>query len=172
MKATMKIFMARLIILSLVCTSCTGEDGMDGIDGIDGIDGNANIIVSEWIETDFSPTPRADSRFRIEDPLIVLDHINSAAIHVYGLWTNSDAISPFPNANFQLNERYNFIASPGGITIIGHSLDGATEIYERFDHIRYVIIPSNTNTTRSSSSSTAIDYTDYNAVKEAYNLKD
>ena len=47
MKATMKIFMARLIILSLVCTSCTGEDGMDGIDGIDGIPPSLFPLVEE-----------------------------------------------------------------------------------------------------------------------------
>jgi len=42
-----------------------GTNGQDGADGQDGEDGNANVIVSDWIDTEFLTTPATFSSINV-----------------------------------------------------------------------------------------------------------
>ena len=155
---------------ALVFTSCEGEagaegpQGIDGIDGTDGEDGNANVIASDWIPSEFSTTATTRSIFEIEDPALTVEIADTAIINVYARAGSNDVIGiPFTFSN----RSYYFAAIPtqNVLRIIAGSVDGSQEFFNiDFNAVRYVIIPA---TERRS-----IDYTDYEAVKKAYNLKD
>lgn len=125
-----------------------GTDGADGQDGADGADGNANIIVSEWIVTEFSATASSFSSFEI----IPATLNTNGAILVYGRLVSdpgSDFIVPFPYEN--ANERYSYLVDPSegtfpniqfaDIRFTAHSVDGSDEIFEKISEVRYVNIP-------------------------------
>ena len=180
----MKFLKTKYLVLALIttfCFSCSdGEDGIDGanglqgeqgIPGIDGEDGNANVIVSDWIPSEFSTTATTRSIFEIEDPALTVDIADTAVIYVYARAGSSDVIGiPFTFSN----RSYYFAVIPtqNELRIIAGSIDGSNEFFNiDFNAVRYVIVPASTSASETSKQA-SIDYSDYNAVKEAYNLKD
>ncbi|WP_171036983.1 collagen-like protein [Maribacter algarum] len=121
-----------------------GQDGTDGQDGADGQDGNANVIVSDWIATQFSVTPFNISAFVINVPEI---NINGAIL-VYGKNTNGN-ISPIPHEVGV--ERYTYYVVPGSgsfpnitpnkMGFVGETTNASDVIFDYFEEVRYVNIP-------------------------------
>ena len=183
MKTTMKFIAYSLMIFTLTLTSCSVEDGEDGLqgeqgiagldgdDGTDGEDGNANVIASDWIPSEFSTTATTRSIFEIEDPALTVDIADTAVIYAYARAGSNDVISiPFTFSN----RSYYFAVIPtqNVLRIIAGSVDGSQEFFNiDFNAVRYVIVPASTSASETSKQA-SIDYSDYNAVKEAYNLKD
>jgi len=179
MKTTVKFLTYVMMAFALVLTtaSCEGEDGMDGeiglqgpagqdgTDGQDGEDGNANVIASPWIAQEFPTAATTFASFDILDTQITQEVADNAAVYAYGKTGNSTISIPFTFRNkthyfaiFPDTNQFRFIAA---------SVDGTPEVFNDISEVRYVIIPAS-----ASSGKSAIDYTDYEAVKRAYNLKD
>lgn len=125
-----------------------GIDGVEGVDGTDGEDGNANVIISDWIDTEFLANPGTFSFFEVDAP----DMNTNGAIFVYGKLVSdpgSDFIAQIPYESF--NESYGYLVDPGEgtfpnitftkIRFTARSVDGSDEVFERFSQVRYVNIP-------------------------------
>ena len=139
-----------------------GTDGADGADGADGEDGNANVIISDWIDTEFSTMLETFTSFEITPS----SFDSNGAILVYGRDTspgtgNNGIVRPIPFELF--NERYSYEVDPGEgtfpnvtlttIVFTARSVDGSDEVFDRIGAVRYVNIPS-----QASGKSSSIDF--------------
>ncbi|MEM8765620.1 MAG: hypothetical protein AAGD88_17530 [Bacteroidota bacterium] len=170
MKANANFLKVILLMFTLIMASCDGEDGAigpqgeqgiqgpagtDGQDGTNGVDGNANVIVSDWIATDFSANAAIGSSFSVMNNNITEENINSAAILVYGRLSLGSQVAPWPYlvgiAGTSNSRLYNyFIPSPtdGELILNARVIDGSAIIFDDFSEIRYVIIPASTTTSK------------------------
>ena len=181
MKTTLKFLTYVMMAFALVFTSCDGEDGMDGAegpqgeqgisgqdgmdgqDGVDGEDGNANVIASPWTPTEFSTTASTLTFFDIEDPQITPEIADGAAFYAYG--RSGAAVLSIPLVFSNRSYYFGVFPDDNNFRFIAASVDGATPfIFGDVLEVRYVIIPQ--------ASRMSIDYTNYEEVKRAYNLKD
>jgi len=196
MKTTIKLLTYIIMAFALIMTSCDGEDGMDGAEGLQGIagqdgedgtdgedgedgeDGNAEVIYSEWIPADFTGSssslkfmgidfpPELPSAFSIKNTHIIL---------VYFTGFGDGNVYLLPVLNFRGAQfTYGFgsgASAASDINIRVQALSGDLTEFQidpaRGNRLRYVIIPPNIPTGRSS-----VDYSDYEAVKKFYNLND
>lgn len=118
-----------------------GEPGADGENGEDGEDGNANVIASEWIDSDYGLALVTSTSFDITDDRFTQDILDSAVILAYGELSTGTVLGiPYVSTN----KSYYFSFAIGRIRFLGRSVDRVTP--ERFTgprRVRYVIIPSN-----------------------------
>jgi len=125
-----------------------GPAGPAGADGTDGADGNANVMASEWIPVGFSATPFTQSTFRIEDPLLTEEVVNSSLILVYGktIFPDYENILPFTLEN-AIQKYYYFVSNSGSTTysirLWAQSTNGNPQVFEQFDEVKYFIVPAN-----------------------------
>lgn len=125
-----------------------GVDGADGADGQDGADGNANVLVSDWIPTEFSTTPSNFSFFEIVPATLNTNGV----VLVFGRLVSdpgSDFIVPFPYESS--NERYSYLVDPAqgtfpniqfaDIRFTAQTTDGSDKMFTRISEVRYVNIP-------------------------------
>ncbi|WP_396591118.1 hypothetical protein [Allomuricauda sp. R78024] len=160
-----------LAVLGLLIVSCSAEDGAtgpagpagpqgeqgtagaDGADGTDGTNGEqgdqgdtgtANVIFSDWIDTEFAANIIATGAgFDIDVAELTQENINEAAILVYGrnfpgLSTPDIFPLPFITSSNQHNYR---IQDVGVLRITIASIEGLSIGSPFFEDYRYVIIP-------------------------------
>jgi len=183
MKTTMKLLTYVMMALALVLTttSCDGEDGANGLDGEigptgqdgqngqDGQDGNANVIASPWFQSNsWTNSGSPSAYFDRPAPEVTQEIIDNGVVLAYTkLAGDSNYIRPLPGTTIERFFWNFFITEPGNIRFTVFTLDGSNINPANSNEFRYVIIPSSELLNKSS-----IDFNDYNAVKEYYNLKD
>ena len=132
-----------------------GEQGATGAQGPAGPAGTANVQYSPWVTVTFTGSPNTGN---LTAAAITQDILDKGDVRVYTKAGNSVVSLPYANA---------------GATIHGRYYVGKIEFIASYSFsslpIRYVIIPGGTSM---SGRKAAIDYTDYEAVKRAYNLPD
>lgn len=125
-----------------------GADGQDGVNGQDGADGNANVIVSDWIDTAFSVTANVISTFDINMPNT---NINGATL-VYGR-VASGIIYPLPH-EVGIEEYTYYIEpstgtfpnfTPNKMGFVARTNNNTDRIFDEFEEVRYVNIPPQTS---------------------------
>ncbi len=177
---TTKFLLYAIMAFAIVLTSCDGEDGsngldgaigpagpagQDGVNGIDGTDGNANVIVSDWIPTNFGNVASPLAFFDITDEKITPESTNNAAILAFG--RNGSVISSIPIIGVNQGYIFSVDASNNIIRFAAFTLDGTNEVFSAFAEVQFVIIPSADTIAKS-----AVDFTDYQSLKTYYNLID
>ncbi|MBC9794741.1 collagen-like protein [Sinomicrobium weinanense] len=158
-----------------------GVDGQDGQDGQDGEDGNANVMYSDWFFPDWNMSDLVRfKRMEVEDSNFSDTWLEGGATLVYWRTNNgSTFLLPWNSYNTAGNlviERSVIYRSSTSIwiTIKKYGSDFTAEETEGQvggiirNRIRYVIIPGNVNLPAKS----ALDYSDYDAVKAHYNIPD
>ncbi|WP_299259315.1 collagen-like protein [uncultured Aquimarina sp.] len=170
-----------LIMISLLIFSCSdGEDGavgpaglngVDGTDGTDGETGTANVIYSDWIDSEFEEdiTDGFDS-FSISAPELTQELIESGTLLVYGRIDNGTVYQlPLVLYGF-INESYFVrIIEPGAFSL-GVEGVASNNIGAPFfnDVFRYIIIPGGLAAGKST-----VDYQNmsYEEIVEHFNIK-
>lgn len=184
MKTTIKFMTSVMIAFSLlfINTSCEGGDGTNGVDGQDG---NANVVASDW----FTPNPYLLSpesggndflQHDIAVPEITKEILDNGVVLVYGrlesyapsIWpTDQVTLMPitvkYGDGIINNVDIWSANLSLGNIQIqvINDNNDYSFLPIDPKFNFRYVIIPSSKMIEKS-----AIDYSDYEMVKETYNL--
>lgn len=169
MKFTNRFF--TVILTTLLFMACSPEDGVDGTDGVDGIDGvdgtdgadgadgeqgetgTANVIYSDWIDSEFDANVIATgTSFTIDAPSITDDIINDGVVLVFGrstpaVITNDTDVYGLPvvfGANRQ--QTYYFRLEQAGELDItfASTVSGQSAGTPFFGAYRYVLIPGGT----------------------------
>ncbi|WP_109301561.1 hypothetical protein [Aquimarina sp. AU474] len=181
-KTALMISSTRLIIiliLSILITSCEGEDGeigpegLQGEQGLPGETGTANVIYSEWIDTEFGDNiTNINVAFEFDAPEINTNILNSGTILVYGRTfdtTNGVRVYQLPLTVGVGSSRlsYLFIVSTGKIEIRINSSEviGNNDFIQQY---RYVIIPGGESATSSVNHSKM----SYQEIANKFTIKD
>ena len=136
-------------VLMLSCSTENGEDGaigpqgIAGVDGINGEDGNANVIISEWFNEEFSDDLRRLDTFSIENDIFNEDTGSNAVLLVYGR-RGLDGVFSLPVVFDEQSYFYFIDTADKSLTIVGQSTSERLFTYKRFREYRYAIIPGNT----------------------------
>lgn len=155
----------------LMLTACQGPQGevgpagKDGINGTNGKDGNANVIQVTFNETF---TPSTNGKTFTFPSSVTTDMLNSSAVLVYLRTSNSSALMyQIPGVVSTDDFRYYFTPSARTLTVLrvtGNLISSITMT-------KVIIIPTNNNI-NGRVGLPNIDLSDYEAVKQYYNLKD
>lgn len=183
---TRNIFRMSMMVLALFIISCDGEDGMDGIDGIAGTagtngtdgaqglageDGNANVIASEWLDTDFDDEATTFTDFDIEIPNLTRSEINESAVLVYFNDSFTIYSAPYVTRFRTFNYRLRGNSDDGyDLILTGQTMDGNAYTFDWMEEFRYVIIPQGVS---ASGKSAGIDYNkmSYEEVMDHFDLE-
>ena len=175
------------MVLFIACSAEDGSDGINGLNGIDGVDGadgsdgepgTANVIYSDWIQTNFAnPDPAPENVMPLET--FSSDEIDTAAdvVLVYGGNNlNGDfEIYQLPYIRIgNVQFTFGFFGSDGtetGTTFLqvrANTFDGTNATFQFFDSYRYVIIPGGNPVT----GKTSFDYSkmSYQEIIELFNI--
>lgn len=162
-----------LAVLGLLIASCSAEDGAtgpigpagpqgeqgtagtDGADGVDGADGTngeqgdqgdtgtANVIYSDWIDSEFDANitdPAAG--IDLEAPGLTQEIIDQGTILVYGRNIVLPSNEIFPLPQIISNDNHGFrVDSPENIRLTISSLDGSAVGSRVIEDYRYILIP-------------------------------
>jgi hypothetical protein len=200
-----------VLCLSVISISCSGDDGEDGAMGLQGIQGDqgnqgdqgdqgnqgdqgdtgdtgdtgtANVIYSDWIETDFLLPGAQDNNLQGIGTFTPSElNIDQDVVLVYGRRVGGDpffeGIYALPYFFSSQNEYYGFVFTEGGsgnfsLQVRVHTTDGGTNLFTFFNHFRYVIIPGGVSgkSTSNTNNSLIDDYTklSYNEIIELLNI--
>lgn len=183
MKTVKQITSIFLLTTILFLSSCSGDDGEDGATGPQGEQGpqgdqgeqgeigTANVIYSDWIDSEFdNPVTDGFDSFSIDAPEVTQEILDSGTILVYAN-SNSNTIYQVP-VSFHgiLNENYWFRVINTGTISIGVEGIGINNIGEPFlnNVFRYVIIPGGV----SASAKSTVNYSKmtYKEIIEHFNI--
>jgi hypothetical protein len=158
------ILIISIIIVAIIsCKGPQGEVGPQGTQGSQGIQGNAgpigtaNVIYSEWTNITFTGSG-SSWQAKISAPKITQEILDKGLVKTY--FKLDKNVYELPLASGGLSYLYQSI-SIGNINLLSNS-KWSSEI-----PWRYVIIPGGIGARRAN-----IDYSDYEAVKKAYNIPD
>lgn len=184
---TIKLFTILFLVMGISITSCkkgdmgdtgpigetgaAGPAGAQGEQGVQGENGNANVIASDWLDTDFDDEATTFTDFDIEIPNLTRSEIDESAILVY--FNDTFTIHPAPYVTrfraFNQSLRDN---SDGGYDLIltGRTMDGNAYTFDWMEEFRYVIIPQGVSV---SGKSAGIDYNkmSYEEVMDHFGLE-
>ncbi|MEH1007669.1 MULTISPECIES: hypothetical protein [unclassified Winogradskyella] len=177
-----------MLFISILFMGCSPEDGRNGTDGIDGANGEtgtANVIYSDWIDSEFDDNIIATGGgFYVDAPNVTQAIIDTGI--VLGFAKNiplagTPSIFQLPLINDQ-NQYSVIVQNPGTLRFNASSIDGTsvgTTVYEAY---RYVIIPGgnpissnrSSNSATTDSKSATLDYTkmSYKEIKALFNIPD
>lgn len=190
MKKSRLIFLVTIIPLAffLAATSCEGPEGPQGImgeegpqgdqgpQGPEGPPGTANVIYSDWMDFDWNLVDNANlKQMYIEESRVVdEDFIANGTLLVFFKLVAPEgmliASLPFTNGTDYLYSVIGDVPSSdiAGIVIVLESNDGSPVQSDWSDYqIRYVLIPGGVPAKMGENF-----LTDYQAVKNYYNLPD
>ena len=168
----MKKLYILLIVTAFGLISCydgpPGPQGRDGYDGIDGIDGEESFVFEyefSFIAPDYSVVLNLPDNFTMLDSDVML---------VYFLWDIQDGVEiwrALPQTLYFtdgiLAYNYDFTKFDASIFLDGTvNLDGLGAAYTDNWIARIVVVPGQF------AGRSAVDYSDYSQVKEAFNLSD
>lgn len=166
-----------------------GDQGTQGNPGDSGDPGTANVMYSDWIDTEIPVLVASPNTvFDIEAPEITAEHLDTAVILVFGQRRVADgATGAILSTNFQLPVTFisNGIyraqilspsASDKGVAVVRIRLDtnDGTNIDtgNYLQRYRYVIIPGG-QLIKSASAKSTVDYTtmSYKEITELFNIQ-
>ena len=165
MKFTSKLFMVLLTTVFFI--ACSGEDGVDGINGLNGIDGadgadgadgtdgadgaqgeqgetgTANVIFSDWIDSEFETNIASSAAgIDLEAESLTQEIIDQGTVLVYGRNIVLPSNEIFPLPQIISNDNHGFrISEVGSIRLTIVSLSGGAIGSRIFEDYRYVLIP-------------------------------
>jgi hypothetical protein len=140
-----------------------GPQGVAGQTGAQGPAGTANVIYSEWKTTTFNGSSTSQTGI-IDAPKLTLEMRDKATVLVYvQIIFNGTYLLPYYRAGD--NRILANIQTPGRIVIEAVGTEGVA--FARASTYRYIIIPGAVLGRKA-----AIDYSNYEEVKKAYNLPD
>ncbi len=187
--------MAMSIVLITSCSSDDGEDGAQGPQGEQGEQGatgpqgpqgdqgeqgepgTANVMYSDWVNTELGNSIATSSAsFDIDAPEIDPDMLNFGTILVYG--RRIDAIDG--NTVYQLpmvfgaarQQSYFFVATDGNIRISVHANEEGDTVGDGtfLAQYRYVLIPGGVSTSGKSGSDMDFSKMTYEEVVDYFNI--
>jgi hypothetical protein len=161
---------AAIIATIFLVVSCKGPQGdvgpagSAGIAGPVGAIGSANVIYSDWISVNFTGSSPSYVG-TITAPRITQEILDKGYVKTYfknpsGLVNSLNFYQPNGTVLYSLWAYY----TVGKINMSGQNYNPSSPTYS----YRYIIVPGGTASGRKAN----IDYSDYNAVKAAYNLPD
>ena len=156
-----------------------GEQGLQGLQGPqgpageDGEDGNANVMYSEWMDFVWNESDFARNKsMRVVDANFSENYYGGAVL--FYMKYNNGRTFPFPHyiyrstGELQLRKDALTLGASGEalIVFVKYGEDFVASDYEN-TQFRYIIIPGSVELSKST-----LDYSDYEAVKAHYNIKD
>lgn len=164
-----------VIVLSLFIFSCEGEDGPTGSEGPQGEQGEqgetgtANVIYSDWIDSEFPlDIMSTHDTFEVEATEITEEILNSGVVLVYG--KSNVGANVFGLPLVRLNVSYNYNIVPNALNITVESLDGNNIGATSFSSYRYVIIPSGVAVTSKNTSTKDYTQMSYEDIKILFDI--
>lgn len=166
-----KIILVFWAALGLSQISCRGEAGADGETGPPG---NANVIVSDWkTATAFKDTVIDNSSIRIgrvDAPEFTPEILDKSAVFAYLDYGRGPYPLPFTSYAVFRTSTISYFTQKRFLRITRFAHDGGAVIaLAQNIKYRYVIIPKSS---MNRSTGNEIDYTNYQQVKNHYQLKD
>lgn len=162
-----------------------GDTGATGPAGAIGATGTANVIFSEWIPMPATAAASLPSRknFSFSAPKITQEVLDKALVYGYVKYSPTGVV-PLPYAGRYTTSNGEILGSflntillgLGGISFnqdwltpgtIPRDFADAKTVIGGFTHLRYVIVPGGVQARIA-----GLDYSDYEAVKKHYGLKD
>ena len=160
---TMKLFTMLFLAVGVMFVSCDkegpegpqGEMGLQGDPGLQGEtgeqgpqgeDGNANVIASDWIDTDFDDASTSYTEFDIEIPDLTRSEIDESVILVY--FTDGFSIYQAPYVNSARNFYFRLTTNSDNgydMNLIGQSMNANSYTFDWMEEFRYVIVPQGTS---------------------------
>ncbi len=120
-----------------------GADGAQGEQGEQGETGTANVIYSDWIDSEFDTNitdPAAG--INLDAPDLTQEIINQGTVLVYGRNVALPTSEIFPLPQIISNDNHGFrVSDPGSIRLTIVSLDGGAVGSRIIEDYRYIIIP-------------------------------
>ncbi|WP_234570993.1 collagen-like triple helix repeat-containing protein [Rhodohalobacter sp. 614A] len=183
MKIKRTILFVLPIMIGLICFSCEGpegpagpqglqgEAGEPGPEGSQGEPGTANVIYSEWIDSEWTEYTAREWQMLIEDSNISVDFSNNGGtVLVYRRNGPLDDawIYPLPSGSAY---PVTFAIDPVNTTLLIAVESSCCDIPSWFHDVqfRYVLIPGGVLT---NGKQAKLDLTDYQAVKAFYGIPD
>ena len=185
MKAT-RIFTILIIIATIIfMDSCKGEKGDIGPSGANGTNGtngatgpqgpkgdtgasgsggtttSSNIFYSDWLSVKFSGS--GDYSATINAPKITQEIIDKGTVLTYAKSNISGNVIPLPFAALNGTTRTTVVYNLGKV-LLGANFDASSQTY------RYIIFPPGTGIGLGRKAN--VDFSNYEAVKTFYDLKD
>jgi hypothetical protein len=173
----MKIsFVLSIMLITLSMLSCKkegpigpqGPAGTNGINGIDGVDGNANVITYTVNTTSANWTCSSICYVDVTCPGITQDIVNTGSVHVFmesptqaGAWLNM----PWTEMFSGYISNYNFVFVLGTLRISKSDSDLTTPANPGTRKFKIVVIASSGKLIHPE-----VDYTNYNEIKEAFDI--
>ncbi|MEP5617710.1 MAG: collagen-like protein, partial [Flavobacteriaceae bacterium] len=122
-----------------------GEDGADGQDGAQGEQGEAgaaNVIYSDWIDSEFDTNiTDAAAGIDLEAPSLTQEIIDQGTVLVYGRNIALPSNEIFPLPQIISNDNHGFrVSGPENIRLTISSLDGAAVGSRIIEDYRYILI--------------------------------
>lgn len=157
----------------------TGLQGEQGAPGPAGAPGTANVFYSDWIEPEWEEYDSTYSIWYQLDSNMTEDIVERGVIHIYyrnNAVGGNGIVMPlyYPPTGITfvpLFRKYNNLANYTiYLGINGTDAAKVTDIEDNYA-FRYVLIPGSTNT-GAGERSASINYSDYDAVKSYYHIKD
>lgn len=142
----------------------TGAIGPTGVAGANGKDGNANVIQYTYA------TARLATSGEIEYTVtgITQSQLNNSLVFVYVISSLNPTIwYALPGYSANGNNQYRVYMNPNKLSVFLNRSSGT--VTETFNSTRILVVPAND---LRNGRKPAIDYSDYEAVKKYYNLKD
>ena len=189
--------MLGMLLVSILFVGCSPEDGkngtdgidgIDGVDGIDGIDGNdgtdgetgtANVIYSDWVNTELSNSIASSSAsFTIDAPEIDPDILNFGTILVYARRiAGGNIVYQLPIVfGASRQQSYFYRAEDETIIVFVASNEQGSSVGDGafLEQYRYVIIPGGIASARPANDSTQVDYSSmsYEEIIALFNIPD
>lgn len=193
------IYVLFILMIGSLITSCSGEDGetgpagpqgpqgeqgpagVDGADGADGAQGDpgtANVIFSEWVNTELGDNIVSSSQsFIIDAPDIDPDMLNFGNILVYGRRIDAELgnlVYPLPIVfGAARQQSYYFRAQDGEIqiTVVANEEGESAGDGTFLEQYRYLLIPGGVPTSGKSSSPDFSKMT-YQEVAKYFNFEE
>ena len=161
-----------------------GEDGAQGDQGEQGDPGTANVMYSEWIDTEFGNSiATSAASFTIDAPEIDADMLNFGTILVFGRRAD---ILPGPIVDIRVyqlpivfgaarQQSYFFVATNDEEIIISvHANEEGESVGDGdfLEQYRYVLIPGGTPTSAKFSNSEELSAMSYEEIQELFEIQD
>lgn len=152
-----------------------GEQGTPGEQGEKGEPGTANVLYSGWIEPDWYESAPTYYIWYHTDENMTADVVDKGMIFLYyKSGSSDDTVRPlyYPPSDIQFIPLFRTFTSTESYTIYlgAYSTDASRLVTMKNNYrFRYVLVPGGAETGGRTAS---IDYSDYNQVKEFYNLPD
>lgn len=152
-----------------------GAAGTDGEDGAQGETGAANVIYSDWFDSELGDGIGTASSFTFDAPELTQEIMDSGIILMYAKTSSAESVYPLPItfSSTTINETYYFrsegVTAALRIWVRQVDVDGVDVETPYLSRFRYVLIPRGSLVSGKSSS---IDYSkmSYEKIVQHFNI--